>query len=439
MKREITGINNFREILNYRTFKQKMLSASENNVSPNKLNTEIRETIGDAVVDVYPWEFSYIAANQLNWKPRKTLELGASTSQWASEKASENYLLEEDSPQFVLFHLENDGFGGKFGSFDNRHILNDEPLLIYNLLNNYTLSKETDRILLFQRDTVCHFENMYLDELQNHTFGEWIDIPYKADEITRLKVFSDNTFLGKLNKTLYKETVYYIDYQFEDGMILTYRYNPSTAVDGLWCNPFIRYPNTDVKESKVVKVRLRNANSFCVKASLKTQIQHITLKPDLRDSTGVDNALFHKLITPSKEVIIDMLQQSDNEFSKSTGFSSIVEKGGYSYTYKIDLDSLFNAVEADNLIVEANVSFMNYYSDAGLVISADGTKDDFWAATYFPNSISKYLWHYSYVNKVITRDNHASGMLKVYVFNFGSSPVYIDDFRLSISQLIPPI
>jgi len=84
------------------------------------------------------------------------------------------------------------------------------------------------------------------------------------------------------------------------------------------------------------------------------------------------------------------------------------------------------------------VNFMNYYSNAGLVISADGTKDDFWAATYFPNSISKDLWHYSYVNKVIIRDKHASGVLKVYIFNFGSLLVYIDDFRLSIRHL-PPI
>lgn len=283
MKREITGINNFWNVLDYKNFKKKMRSISENETSKNKLNSEILEIIGDATVDVYPWEFTYIAANQLKWKPRTTLELGASTSRWASEKASENYLLKEEAPQFVLFHLENDYYGGKFGSFDGRYTLNDEPLVIYNLLNNYTLLTKTDRILLFKRNTVSRFENIYLGEFQNYTFEEWIDIPCNTDnEIIRLNVFSNNTFLGKLNKMFYKEVSYFIDYQFEDGIILTYRYIPKTAVDGLWCNPFIQYPNTDVKESKVVKVRLRNTNPLCVKKAIKTQIQHVKTKSNLQ-------------------------------------------------------------------------------------------------------------------------------------------------------------
>jgi len=433
IKKEIAGINNFRDVLNYRTFKQKAFSISENNVAKNRLSPELQEIIGDATVDVYPWDFSYIAANQFKWKPRKTLELGASSSRWASEKASENYLLKENMPQFILFHTETDRHGGKFGSIDDRHILNDEPLVIYNLLNNYTLQEKTDKFLLFKRNTVSRFENIDLDEIQDYKFGEWIDIPSHTDKIIRLKVFSKNTFIGKIIKILYKETSYFIDYQFEAGIILTYRYIPATAVDGLWCNPFIRYPNTAEIESKVVKIRLRNANPVCVKESFKTQFQHITLKSELRDLTGINNVLFHKSITPSKKVLVDMTQQFDNELTKSTGFSRKVEKNGYSYTYKIDLDSLFRIVDTDTLIIETNVNAINYFSDAGLVISTEGTGADFWEVTYLPYSISKKLWHYSYLNKLITKDKHASGILKVYVYNFGYAPVYVDNFRVCIS------
>ena len=434
LKKDIIGINNFREVLDYRTFKQKMLSMSENDISKNRLSPEIQGIIGTASVDIYPWDFSYIAANNFTWKPRKTLELGASTSRWASEKASENYLLKEESPQFVLFHLENDYSGGKLGSIDNRHILNDEPLVIHNLLNNYTLLVKTDKFLLFKRNTSSQFNDIYLDDIQDCTFGEWIDIPNNADEIIRLNVFSGNTFLGKINKMFYKETAYFVDYQFEDGIILTYRYIPQTAIDGLWCNPFIRYSNTDVKESKVVKVRFRNANPLFVKKLLRTQIQHIKIKSDLQDSTEIDNLLFHKSITPSKEIIVEMLQQSDNELSKTAGFSNIVEKNGYSFTYEIDLDSLFQTTEADYLTVEANVRTVNYYCNAGLVICAENTKEDFWAASYPLYSISKNMWHYSYLSKSIKREQHTSGVLKIYVFNYGKTPVYIDDFRVRITK-----
>jgi hypothetical protein len=434
IQREITGINNFKDILDFNAFKQKMLSTSESNISKNKFNPELREIIGDATVDVYPWEFSYIAANQLKWKPRTTLEIGASTSHWASQKASENYLLDDSSPQFVVFQTNKDRHGGKFGSIDDRYLLNDEPLVIYNILNNYTLLEKTNDFLLFKRDTVSHFENIYLDEIQDYKFGEWIDIPCNTNEIIRLKVFSSNTFLGKLNKMLYKETAYFVDYQFEDGIILTYRYIPQTAVDGLWCNPFIKYPNTNEIEPKVVKVRLRNANSLLVRNSIKTQIQHVKIKSAFQNSLMADNLLFKKSINLYRKTILDFLQQSDNELSVSNGFSRLVVPDSYSYTYRIELDSLFNMVELDSLIVEANISSINYLVQPCLVISAQETMNDFWEAAYLPNSISKELNLYSYSNRLITRSEHSSGVLKVYVVNFTSSPLFIDDFRLRIKS-----
>jgi len=434
IKREITGINNFRTVLDYKTLKQKVLTTSKNNISTNRINQELRSSMGDATVDVYPWEFSYIAANQLNWKPRKTLEIGASTSLWASQKASENYLNDDKSPQFVIFQTENDRNRGKFGSIDDRYLLNDEPLVVYNILNNYTLFEKTENFLLFKRVPESHFSDIFLDEIQDHEFGDWIDIPYNSDEIIRLKVFSNNTFLGKLNKMLYKETAYYVDYKFDDEIILTYRYIAQTAVDGLWCNPFIQHPNTNEIEPKVVKVRLRNANALLVKKSIKTQIQHIKLKSAGQDANNAENMLFQKSVTPQKEIFVDMLRQSDNEQDNFNGFSRIVAPDSYSYTFEIDLDSIFKMTGLDSLVVETNVNAINNTAGNGIVISAHETNDNFWEVAYLPVSISKDLKLYSYLNRLITRDKHAMGFIKVYVYNFTKSPVFIDDFRFRIKS-----
>jgi hypothetical protein len=287
IEREIVGVNNFRNILKHNDYKQKTISISEKNISENRFPHEIREIIGDRTVDAYPWEFSYIAANQLKWKPRKTLGISL-----FSQNDNSEYYLNSTSPDFIIFHLVDDYFGGKLGSLDNRYILNDEPKYINFLLNNYSIINNNNKFLLFKRDTVSHFENVYLDELQKYRFGEWIDVPYIADEIIRFKVFSSNTLLGKLNKFFYKETEYFIDYQLENGIMLTYRYVPGTAVDGLWCNPFIRFPSSDEPESKAVKVRLRNANPNVVRKSFSAQFQHITLKSNGQDSLGIANVLF---------------------------------------------------------------------------------------------------------------------------------------------------
>jgi len=431
MKREVAGVNNFRKVLRHNHFKERITAMSEKEISKNRLDSNIQELIGDNTVDAYPWEFSYISANQLKWKPRTTLEVGASTSRWASQKASENYLLTEDAPQFVILHTQRDVHGGAFGSIDNRHILNDEPLVIYNLLNNYSLVEKNDKFLLFKRDTVSHFDNVYLDEFHNYSFGEWIDVPYNADEIIRFKVFSSNTFFGKIIKFLYKETEYFIDYQYENEHVLTYRYVPGTAVDGLWCNPFIQQPNTNELESKVVKIRFRNANPRGVKKLFKAQFQHIKLNPALQNSTNIANLLFHKSVTPYKENIINLFQQSDNETSKLNGFTNQVEKHEFSYGYKIHLDSLFCMVEFDTLIVEASI-LVNNRQTASFVISSKGSEDDFYAINYLPECVSKQSWYYFYLNKLITKDKHSTGTLKVYVYNNGNLPIYIDDFRLSI-------
>ena len=298
INKEIVGINNFTDVLNYRDFKQRMLSISEQNIAPNRLTEEQRALIGDKTMDVYPWEFSYISANGISWKPRRTLELGASTSQWASMEASKNYLLKKDSPEFILFHYQKDRYDNNLGSIDDRYILNDEPLVIYNILNNYLLEEKTDKFLLFKKDITSHFEKPILENVQNLHFNEWIDLPLSQNksEIIRLKVISKNTFWGTIKKMLYKEAEYYIDYMLANGDVYTYRYIPKTAVDGLWCSPFIQNPKSDIIENDVVKIRLHNNSSRCISPEIIIQFEKLRLKTDYIDTTAssINSFLFKK-------------------------------------------------------------------------------------------------------------------------------------------------
>jgi hypothetical protein len=105
----------------------------------------------------------------------------------------------------------------------------------------------------------------------------------------------------------------------------------------------------------------------------------------------------------------------------------------YSYCYRIDLDSLFRTVDVDSLLIEANV-YVNNSQNAGLVISIEGSAEDIYMVAYLPIGISNKSWSYSYVNSLICRNKHSSGMIKVYLYNFGNKPVYVDDFRLCVKD-----
>jgi hypothetical protein len=443
INREVVGINNFIDILHYKNYKQRISSTSERNIAPNKLSEEQKKLIGENTIDIYPWEFSYIAANNFHWKPRRTLELGASTSRWASTEASKNYLLNHDTPEFLLFHYYKDGLK----TIDDRYLLNDEPLVILNVLNHYLLEEKTDKFLLFKKNIIAHFEDPIWEAPQTIQFNEWLDIPKGVHEIVRLKVFSKNSLLGKIKKMLYKEEAYYVDYLLEDGIIHTYRYISGTAVDGLWCSPFVRNPLSDIVEPDAIKIRLRNSSSRYIVPSVTVQFEKIKLKASHPDTTAfpIHNFLFQKNEIKHPSIVVSHFQDFENNdnhgktisnfTSSSAGYSNIVEKGGFSYGFVINLDTLWAQTDADELTIEANVEFCNYSMSAGLIISLEDSAHEFWEVTWLPRSIRKNVWHYANLDKNITRSKHNKGTLKCYVLNFGNDKaVYIDNFKFVVRE-----
>ena len=150
----LNGIKNLNEVLHYKSYVAKNNQASDKELEKLTLSPEIKKIIGDETIDFYPWEHAYAKANQLNWHPRKTIELGGSSSQWVSE-ISASHFSGKDSPEFVLFHFQADRYEGELSSFDGRYLLNDEPLVIENLLKNYsTIYPNSNSFLLFSKKTV---------------------------------------------------------------------------------------------------------------------------------------------------------------------------------------------------------------------------------------------------------------------------------------------
>lgn len=449
-KVEISGINNFLEpLLDTKRFDKRYTKLSENAISKNRLNAETKKIIGSSTIDVYPWELSYVAANSFTWKPRKTLEIGASTSQWVSAKAAQSYLGNDDSPEYVLFHLIKNKYQGWFGSLDGRYILNDEPLLIYNLLNNYSIVEKQEKFLLYEKNESRNLTEPELEETQITKFGEWIEIPNYDDEIIRLKVKSYKTLAGHLKNFLYKGEEYLIDYLFEDGKILTFRYIPATAVDGLWCSPFIQNPFSDIVERDVVKIRLRNSSTLFVSKSIKVAFERIKIKSTDKYSPETDNAnaLFLKHIKNNDQTILnvnvnfDSLNSAQNKkyslvvnHAFSGNKSHKIKGGKLSYSFKYPMDSLWALVNdsISNLEIQSDLKYLNQKSKTILVISLTTEHEKFWFSRSLANTKNEDKWEYLFFNKTFIREKHGKGLLKIYVWNNGTENVFIDDFRVLV-------
>ena len=451
LKLEISGIINFIEPLaNNNKFEKKYRNISENNIRKNKVNAETKDIIGGSNIDVYPWDLSYVAANSFNWRNRKTLELGASTSKWASSIAAQSYSKNNNSPEFVLFHLIKTKYQAWFGSLDGRYILNDEPLLIYNLLNNYSIVRKEEKFLLFEKNKNQNFFEPKLEKAQKIEFGEWLDIPDFKDEIIRLKVKSHKTFAGGLKTFLFKGEEYFIDYLFEDGKILTFRYVPATAVDGLWCRPFIQNPYSDVIEQNAVKVRLRNSNSLFVSKNIKITFERIKVKPTNKYSAETDyaNALFSKFQENNTQTILNKnigFEEFDSSKNKKynivenyafSGNKSQKIKGGkLSFSFKYPIDSLWTLVSDStlNIEIQTDLRYLNPNSSATIVVSLTTENENFWFSRALANNKNEESWEYLFFNKTFVREEQNNGILKIYVWNTGSEDIFIDNFRISVT------
>lgn len=267
-KIDYCGVNNFNDIvLGYKDFATRMNNITDEAMSCEKLPEEVLKMINSSTIDFYPWEHSYAKVNGLNWQPRKTIEIGASTSKWLSDLASQNFC-GKSRTDFVLWHFNDDGF-----TIDGRYPLNDEPNVVFNILQNYSPAYYGDKYVLFQTsDDKAKIERKTLAKF-SVKFNEWIDVPDCGNNIQRIKVWSKVNFSGLLKKTFLKDEIYYIDYLTSDNKLLTYRYVPSTAVDGLWVNPFVtKFPNGELA-GKIVKLRFRNSNNSCVAENISVQFE----------------------------------------------------------------------------------------------------------------------------------------------------------------------
>lgn len=169
--------------------------------------------IGNASIDVFPWDCAYLIENNLNYKSRPVFQSFSAYTKYLQRINYDSYV--SDAPEFILYDYE---------SIDNRYPANDEPLLTLFILKNYTISdtftsNERLRSLLVKKEKT---EKLVEQEIEVRKLKLTDNIPVlPGTNFIRANI--SYNFKGK--KTAFSSRPRSIDIQFttESGSTHVYR------------------------------------------------------------------------------------------------------------------------------------------------------------------------------------------------------------------------
>ncbi|HRH68434.1 MAG TPA: hypothetical protein PLB89_02900 [Flavobacteriales bacterium] len=436
------GVNRFAEWVWERpAMTERAIGNSRRNLAQQQLPDSLVQRLKGGTVDVYPWEFSYIPAAQLHWKPRPVLQSYASYTPWLDQRNADFFNTGQGADR-ILWHFNTDRWGGRMGSIDDRYLLNDEPQAIIAMLDHYTWTEGTDKVAVLERSTADRLGEAGIIGQADAKWDTWIDVPKAADGILRAKVKVSGTLYRGLKDFIYKDALYTVLYRLEDGSTRSYRFVPDLAAEGIWVAPFIQHPESDVVEQAVVAIRFQCSEPAMVKDALPIEWELVRTTQDSgtisaaglfgktrEEATGRGSGSSLDFETERPEWPWRTATRTDSLAHGGT-HASILNAGGYSAPYVLALDSIPGPLLVKGSAwlrapVDAKVSFVvSVEDDVGSV---------YWEAVEATDMVfsADDWWRVSIDRNVPVGPGRR---LSVYLWNAGTVPVLLDDAAVEWSN-----
>ena len=264
---------NFDSISATKTRYSRDVNASE------KLPDTLLKLIGKKTVDVYPWNYSIIAANKLNWIPRPSLHSYASYTHWL-DMQNADHILSGKSSQYLIWHIQD--ADGKLSSIDYRYLLNDAPETTLAFFSHYFLIFKNEKFMAFKKLLkAVPLTKKNLSRTLTQHYDTWINVPAcGVNSILRAKVKIKKSAIGSLKSVLYKGEAFSIFYETSDKKIVSHKIVPKNAEDGLWINPLILQPRTNYTEPLVKRIKLVCWNKDMVTPDFKLEFEEVKFPLD---------------------------------------------------------------------------------------------------------------------------------------------------------------
>ncbi len=258
----LTGIGNLNSwIIHYRSSVNRYRREDSANLQNRILNEGQRKIIGNAGVDCYPFEYTYIPANGLNWDPRPNLQLYIS-DRWI-DSVNASFLNSDRAPRYYIWMQEEPPLNNYY--CDNRYLLNEDPQSTYTFFDRYRLITCDGKTALFGHTAGGLLSPEKITGYTTAQINDWVTVPQgDSSTIVRARTRFKNTFKGALRRFLYRDQLYFIDYRLSTGTVKTYRFIPANAASGLWINPLVIDVAKGLKGDRVQAVRIRVSRKGCI-------------------------------------------------------------------------------------------------------------------------------------------------------------------------------
>lgn len=404
-----------------------------NSIEHHKLSEEINTLVGNKSVDVYPWDYSIIAANSLNWQPRPILHAYASYTQWLDNENNLHFQSEK-APEFILWELDKittDLNGGNMESIDNRYLLNNEPLTIETLLKNYRGVKREGHLLLLQkRETPLKTQSKETLQLASH-IGDWINLPSHGNEsLLRFKPQLQKSFTQGLKSFFYKDEQYWILLKTSGGSIYKYRIVPKLAESGLWINPLIVHHNAE--DLIVTEVAIVSSGNEIVSSQFTYTWEEIVFNEE-----SAINEFFARKENYFKTWPFYTYEQNYNAPTQSWSTASAITKEGreqvveYSSTLSVPLDS----IPFSDIVVRTILELWTDVSEleeVQLVLNVEGPNKKYSSSEHVKFQVLNTGEKNVIMSSLAVDSLESGSQLSAYLFNPKKLPLEIDNFKVEL-------
>jgi hypothetical protein len=213
----------------------------------DKLPEDILTEIGRDKVGIFPWEISYVAANNLDYSPLPVIQSYCAFTS-CLDNLNAGFLSGSKGPPYLLMGFED---------IDGRHCLIDVPSTWLSIYKWYEPCLTSESVLLLKKREVPLFERLEPAGAVEYRKTESVRFPESEGPLL-VKISVDLTLTGKLVKTLYKILPVEMALTDDAGRVSIFRVMPDTLRNGI----FLNYLPLDLHETGLL-LNGTAARKFC--------------------------------------------------------------------------------------------------------------------------------------------------------------------------------
>lgn len=225
------------ELARFDHFRERLAVESKESLRERVFSPEITQLIGDATVDVYDEELSFVAANDLRYHPKPVFQhFNAFTP--SLDRMNADFFASANRPEFLIFFLPRNGVMG----VDDRYFLHDDSLTHLEVLRHYQLAmidKENPEIVAMRSgpgrvggepEEVGRVRVNWREVVKTPEVGE--------SHLLRVRVKPSVSTRGRIRSALLRLNPIHAAYLLADGTERRFRLIPHHMENGMWVNPF---------------------------------------------------------------------------------------------------------------------------------------------------------------------------------------------------------